>query len=367
MAWQDRDYNAGREEMKGYFLNPAGLLQLSVPLYRTATSSFYIRLHFWFLLVILFQAVDIVRGRLPTYFIPMDFGLLLVACLVHELGHMLFARRVGGNHWEWLLWPLGGMIPPHCARNPKAVFVSNIGGVVFSLLLGLLCYATLELLPNTLVRFQISPDPFGPLAVVAFVTNGQTVIGSSVETPYLHALTVTLMTCAAMVAINLFPAFWFDGGSIWQSALWPKFGQRRATMITCMAGMILAVPLFFMSLIFGGNIGRFMGMAVWALIFADCFQRRRALVASPVMDGEDDEITYNYMDTPEPRTHRKKKKRWLNAARRRALADQAEQAKIDAILAKVKERGLHSLSWWEKRTLKKATERQRERDLAGRL
>ena len=45
----------------------------------------------------------------------------------------------------------------------------------------------------------------------------------------------------------------------------------------------------------------------------------------------------------------------------------AEQAKIDTILAKVKERGLHSLTWWEKRALKKATERQRERDLANRL
>jgi len=40
---------------------------------------------------------------------------------------------------------------------------------------------------------------------------------------------------------------------------------------------------------------------------------------------------------------------------------------IDAILAKVKQKGLHSLSWWEKRALKKATERQRQRDLASRI
>jgi hypothetical protein len=54
------------------------------------------------------------------------------------------------------------------------------------------------------------------------------------------------------------------------------------------------------------------------------------------------------------------------AAKKRAAAEQHEQAQIDAILAKVKEKGLHSLSWWEKRALKKATERQRQRDLAER-
>jgi len=33
---------------------------------------------------------------------------------------------------------------------------------------------------------------------------------------------------------------------------------------------------------------------------------------------------------------------------------QAEQAKIDAILIKVKDKGLHSLTWFEKRTLRKS-------------
>jgi hypothetical protein len=108
-------------------------------------------------------------------------------------------------------------------------------------------------------------------------------------------------------------------------------------------------------------------MLFWALIFADSFRRRQALVAvgqDAMMDEETS--AYAYMDTPEPRK-KKRKKNWLSRARKRALQDQAEQARIDAILAKVKDKGLHSLSWWEKRTLKKATERQRQQDLAGRL
>lgn len=50
--------------------------------------------------------------------------------------------------------------------------------------------------------------------------------------------------------------------------------------------------------------------------------------------------------------------------KREMLAEQHEQAGIDAILAKVSAHGMQSLSWFEKRTLRKATEHQRARDLA---
>ena len=40
------------------------------------------------------------------------------------------------------------------------------------------------------------------------------------------------------------------------------------------------------------------------------------------------------------------------------------QASIDAILAKVSAQGMNSLTWLEKRTLKRATERQRKADAA---
>lgn len=39
-----------------------------------------------------------------------------------------------------------------------------------------------------------------------------------------------------------------------------------------------------------------------------------------------------------------------------------EQAEVDRILGKVHEKGIRSLSWFEKRTLRRATERQRQRD-----
>ena len=55
--------------------------------------------------------------------------------------------------------------------------------------------------------------------------------------------------------------------------------------------------------------------------------------------------------------------RW--AAKRAAKliqADRQEQRRIDQILAKVSANGMHSLTWRERRALKKATEHQRQRD-----
>lgn len=350
MGWQDRGYSEGREEMKAYFANPLGLMQYALPIYKSAELQ--VRLAFWFLLGALFMAIDLLRIGKPEY-IPLDLGLLLAVCLMHEWGHRIFARMVGGNHWEWVLWPLGGMVAPTAPRTAKAVFVANVGGIVFNVLIMAALVGFIWAAGGVL---QEGASGFAPVGVlikqVAF------------SAPVVHGMGTVMMLCSAMIMFNLFPCYWFDGGHLWQSVLWPFFGQWKAGLITVWAGMILAAPLFLFSLM----AKDLMGMVMWALVFADCFRRRQMLKAageSGMM--EEEESSYNYMDTPEPKVRKKRKKNWVSRARKRALADQAEQARIDAILAKVKEKGLHSLSWLEKRTLKKATERQRERDLANRL
>ena len=56
---------------------------------------------------------------------------------------------------------------------------------------------------------------------------------------------------------------------------------------------------------------------------------------------------------------------WSQRANRRvAQAERDEQETIDRILQKVHEKGMNSLSWNEKRALKRATERQRPADMA---
>ena len=351
MGWQDRGYSEGREDMKAYFANPLGLTQYALTIWRSA--GLHVSLTFWFLLIGLFVVMGDVRlGMLEL--IPVDLGVLLGVSLLHEWGHRIFAQRVGGNHWEWVLWGYGGMVAPTSPRSPWAVFVANIGGIVFNL--GLIavftgvCLGFGGILP--LQRLFGVPIGYGVLTPnVPFLVN--------------HIMNFAVSWSFSIILINLFPCYWFDGGHLWQATLWPKFGQWKAGLITVWAGMILATPLFVFSL-WNTDI---LGMLIWALIFADCFRRRMMLkaVGEYGMESEE-ESAYNYMDTPDAGAKKKKRKKsWLTRARKRALADQAEQAKIDAILAKVKEQGLHSLSWLEKRTLKKATARQREQDVASRM
>jgi hypothetical protein len=353
MSWRDQDDNFGQGGVGSYFANPANLLRLSIPFYRSVGLN--IRIHFWLLLFAVFMAVDVFREKHPLYYFPLDLALMLAAILFHELGHRIFSRRVGGDHSEWLLWPLGGMIAPNAPHNPWATFVANIGGIAFSVPLSVVAYIGLRMIPGVSVVPHLGFDPFAPLALAVGGT------ASPQAALLAHCLSVLVTRSAAISVINLFPAYWFDGGPIWQSILWPKFGVWQATLITCLAGMILSVP-FFMLALFGMD---FFGMVIWFLLFSDCFQRRRMLAAAGPSAMEE-EVSYNYMDVADPRRKRGKK-RWVNAARKRARAEQAEQARIDAILDKVKEKGLHSLTWGEKRALRKATERQRERDLARRL
>jgi hypothetical protein len=89
------------------------------------------------------------------------------------------------------------------------------------------------------------------------------------------------------------------------------------------------------------------------------------LKASHPSDWEDE---FNYSASiygGEEKTSRRKRisKRAMKRATKRAHEANLEQQKIDQILAKVSMHGMHSLTWWEKRALRKATARQRERDL----
>jgi hypothetical protein len=351
MGWNDRDYNPGREAMRGYMANPMAMLSFAWTIWRS--SGLTITLTFWFLLAALFVVIGDLWNQMFAY-LPIDLAVLLGVVLFHELGHRVFARMVGGNHWEWVLWPLGGMVPPAAPRTPWATFVANIGGIVFTVLL-----AAAAIVGIVLLQGQMALGRGGFIGV-----------HGSVITPlalaFYHVAGNIIMQSIGIVLFNLYPCYWFDGGYIWQSILWPKLGQWKAVRVVCLAGMILAVPFFMLSLV---TLNPF-GMIMFALIFADCYRRRQALaMAGPGVMDEDEGPSYNYMDTPTSHSSGKKslRRRWFgNSLRKKARAEQAEQAKIDAILAKVKEKGLHSLTWWEKRTLRKATERQRQQDLAER-
>lgn len=359
MSWRDRDYNRGGEAMNEFLMNPGSILGASLPILRAPTLT--IRLHFWFIIFIVFKLIFEVGGR-PFSLILLDIGLLLAVLFWHEFGHRVLARSVGGDHREWVLWPLGGMIPPYSSNRPKDMFWANVGGNLFTLPIAALALAAVWALTGGNFLFRLVPDPFQPFIMAV---PPAAAVESAQPELLLYILSKLFMSASAIFVVNMFPAYWFDGGYIWQSLLTPRAGVYRAIRYTCMAGMVLSVPFAILSLM-GRNI---FGVIVWVLIFASCYQRyKMAGAAGPgVVEEEFGGGTYDYMGHGDERPSKKKKRSgwWAKNARKKAMQDQAEQEKIDRILEKVKNHGLHSLTWWEKRTLRKATERQRQRDLVN--
>jgi hypothetical protein len=331
VAWQDRDYNRGSGP-GDYLSNPANILQFSVPF--GTWAGVRVRLHFWLLVTIAFGLAGLL-AHAPIELVLIQIAILLAALLLHDFGHKFFAQSAGGQLDEFMLWPAGGMVFPTMPPGPWAMFVGHIGGIVVNLLLAAGSFILVWLRYDEFISL-----PINPLAGFAVFDVGYGITGN-----LLHdvIISITLINWA-LVLVNFLPYFWFDGGYLLQSILWPFAGGMTALNITCIIGMILAVPMFCLSLV-GHD---FLGMVMWVLLFSGSYNARTSM---QVLDAE-----------PAVSGGGWRSRRWGRAgagAAKAAAKKKREEQKIDAILAKVSEHGMHSLNWAEKRALKKASERLR--------
>lgn len=352
MGWQDRDYNAGGGGGGwggGFLNNPMSIFSWSLSVGNWGGIN--VRLHFAFLLTFLVVIVSHARGGLAG----LSTGLIVcagmfVAVFWHEMGHRIAAKIMGGVHDDFHLWPLGGLVNPRVKAKPWAFFVAHAGGIVASILLWIgIGGAFWLIMQSSNILF------FNPLELFG----GMRPIIASPMAILVQLLVSISATSIGLVLINLLPIYILDGGFLLQAILWPFIGLFRATNVSCIVGMIGSGILMLLSLLNGGNV---FGALMWFFFLSNNYVRRQQLKSigpEQLQNALTYGGTYNEMYVPA-----KKRKGWFKWASRKAAQERAEQAKIDAILAKVHEKGLHSLTWWEKRSLRKATERQRQQDMA---
>jgi hypothetical protein len=342
----DRDYNrySGGND---YFGNPASILSLSIPF--GTWFGVRVRLHFWLLLsfVITFMALT---HRVSLQVVVISIISTLLAVLCHDFGHRIFAHWVGGRHDEFMLWPAGGMIFPSLPPGAWALFVGSVGGMAINIVLALGCFAGAYFMAE---RMNLLINPLSALG--ADPTSGL----SPAQSLLAQTIIIFGMCNWGVVMINLLPYYWFDGGFLLQSFLWPFLGTFGAINITCIIGMLLAAPMFFVYL----SWGSLMGMVFWALLFSSAYSKRKQIHAEGTGELEGS-IAWSAQNVGESRV--KPKRRWMqpNYAKRAAAAAakaRKEQDSIDAILAKVSVSGMNSLTRGERKTLEQATERQRNR------
>lgn len=141
-----------------------------------------------------------------------EYLALFAIVLMHEYGHGLACRSVGGKAERILLWPLGGVA--YVAPPPRA------GAVLWSLAAGPLV--------NVL------------LLVPTFVLAAW---GKSASADLSHFTFMLALINLVLLVFNLLPIYPLDGGQILRALLWFFIGPIKSLLAATAVGLIGAAAL----------------------------------------------------------------------------------------------------------------------------
>jgi Zn-dependent protease len=184
--------------------------QGSIRLFRFAGIDVYLN-WLWFLAA--YYLVKVNADSYSSLFWPvLECLALFLIVLVHEFGHALACRQVGGQANMIVLWPLGGVAYVSPPLRPGAVLWSIAAGPLVNVVL-------LPVLGVVTVMARASGLPASSPDAYAFVR------------------TLFLINCG-LLFFNMLPVYPLDGGQILQSLLWFIFGRARSLMITTVIGFL---------------------------------------------------------------------------------------------------------------------------------
>jgi len=220
----------------------------SIRLFRFAGIDVY--LHWsWFLLA--FYGIQARKDYYSTYLWPaLEYVALFMIVTMHEFGHALACKQVGGRADQIVLWPFGGVAYVAPPRRPGAT---------------LWCIAA-----GPLVNVGLFPI----LSGAWFLADR---LGWPQSAPDAYQFTLGLWGINLLLLIfNMLPIFPLDGGQILQSLLWFAFGYARSLKIAASLGLVGAGALILIAL----NAHRWWMVLMCGLVILYCWsglQRARAL------------------------------------------------------------------------------------------
>lgn len=349
MAWQDRHYY--RDHDSGSSSPLMWLINGSVPLF----TAFGIRVRAHSTLLI-FIAFILLLGFGPgTSFASrvQSSTILFGIVLLHEFGHCFAARSVGGTAEDIMLTPLGGLAYAMAPKRWWPQFVTIAGGPLVNVVICLICGIGLYFIWGF---FPLGPWTLG---------SGFQKVNSAGWTHVASYLYWCYTISYALLCFNMLPVWPLDGGQMLQAVLWKFVGYYKSMLWTVTIGIGGAVLMILAGIAsFGAIFGGLLLVLIAISCLMNCINMRRLLLAEgPWAFQEEDSVDYAASLAPDkPRKRGWFAKRRMKKMRKMARADEIERAEVDRILAKVSAGGMQSLSWTEKRVLRKATEHQRQRD-----
>ncbi|CAH0999317.1 hypothetical protein LEM8419_00615 [Neolewinella maritima] len=161
--------------------------------------------------------------------------LLFVFVLVHELGHALTAKACGVRAEKIILFPLGGgaLIPTEPERVWQEVLIYAAGPLA-NVLLAVIALPLLLWQPGGWYMIQFYLNPFSNLIVAPTLTE--------------QLLGITLAVNVVLAVGNLLPAYPLDGGRILRALLKHSLGDRRATVVATVLGILIGLGLIGLSI-----------------------------------------------------------------------------------------------------------------------
>lgn len=191
--------------------------------------------------------------------------LLFVIVVMHELGHVLTARRFGIGTRDITLLPIGGVARlERMPSEPYQELLVALAGPAVNVVLAVILFLTLL---ATAGIGALAPDVFPKIL--------------SAE----GSLLAKLLVVNVMLAVfNMLPAFPMDGGRVLRAFLAMTMDYVRATQIAATIGQFLALSLGFFGLLSGNPLMVFIALFVWmgAAQEASMVQMQSALGGIPV-------------------------------------------------------------------------------------
>src|SRR5580658_1661626 len=219
-----------------------------------SVSGIEVFLHWSWFLVAAFE----ISGRTSSYSSPiwnaLEYLTLFLIVMLHEFGHALACRQVGGTANRIVLWPLGGVAYVNPPPRPGAMLWSIAAGPLVNVALLPILF-TLSTLSRSLGWAETMPN----------------------AAAFLHA--VWLIDLGLLV-FNILPIYPLDGGQILRSLLWFVVGRARSLMAATMVGFVgvaglIALALWVRSAWFG---------ILSAFILMNCWQGLRQGLALSRME-----------------------------------------------------------------------------------
>lgn len=187
------------------------------------TFDLLVRIHVWWFAVAVLELVYRTRTYSQLRWNIAEFMALFGIVLLHEIGHALACRQVGGRADSVVLWPLGGVAFIRPPQRPAAQLWSFVAGPLVNVALAGVIFGVMWVRKNLGWGDQ-SPD------VAQFVA------------------TVWWMNLVQL-GFSLLPIFPLDGGQIVRTLLWFVIGPAKSLRVTSVVSFTTLAAL--------------LGVAVW--------------------------------------------------------------------------------------------------------